>query len=107
METPLPTGDILRLFSIPPQMLSSFKCIIWLALAAIAEIPPVVCAFLAVGRYSAHPFADLPSLEFEWCVGVSSIQTPVHGPWLIVLPVTSQMFGMKYGSTLLFVLVGG
>ena|SRR5260221_4907464 len=71
MEIPLPTGDILSLFSIPPRMLSSFKCIIWLALAATAELPPVVRAFLAFGRYVAHRFAGLPSPEFEWCVGVS------------------------------------
>ena len=73
METPLPTGDIQSLFSIPLRMLSSFKCLIWLALAATAEIPLVVGAFLAVGRYAAHRFAGLPSPEFEWCVVLSFI----------------------------------
>lgn len=86
-------------------MLSFFKCIIWLALAATAEIPPVVCAFLAIGRYLAHPFKGFPSLGFEWWVPF--IQMLVHGRRLIPLLAIRQMFGMKYGLSLLSLFVGG
>jgi len=36
----------LKTFYVLYRTLSSFQCIIWLALALFAEIPPVVCHFL-------------------------------------------------------------
>jgi hypothetical protein len=49
MDIALPTGDKQDNFSISRPMLSSFQCVIWLALALIAEIPVVVCPFPLLG----------------------------------------------------------
>ena len=46
MASPLPTGDALP--SLFRLLLMSFKCIIWIALAAIAEVPVVVRIFLSL-----------------------------------------------------------
>lgn len=68
VEIPLPTGDVQNIFFIFELrwVLSFFQCIIWLAVALIAEIPPVVCPF-PVRCYSAYRFAGLPESRFEWC----------------------------------------
>ena len=49
MEIALPTGDNQDNFSVSRSILSSFQCIIWIALALIAEIPVVVCFFSPLG----------------------------------------------------------
>jgi hypothetical protein len=49
MEIAVPTGDTQDNFSMARPILSSFQCIIWIALALIAEIPVVVCPFLPLG----------------------------------------------------------
>jgi len=47
MEVALPAGDTQNVFPILRLMLSSFQCIIWLALASFSEIPVVVRLFLS------------------------------------------------------------
>jgi len=49
MEIALPAGDTQGNFSMSRPILSSFQCIIWIALALIAEIPVVVCPFPLLG----------------------------------------------------------
>ena len=49
MEIALPTGDTQENFSMSCLILRSFQCVIWIALALIAEIPVVVCPFLPLG----------------------------------------------------------
>jgi len=49
METALPTGDTQDNFSMSRLILRSFQCVIWIALALIAEIPVVVCPFPPLG----------------------------------------------------------
>ena len=44
MVPPLPTGDAQPFFF--NRLLTSFKCIIWIALACMAEVPVVVGVFL-------------------------------------------------------------
>ena len=47
MEVALPAGNTQNVFPILRLMLSSFQCIIWLALASFSEIPVVVRLFLS------------------------------------------------------------
>jgi hypothetical protein len=49
MEIAVPTGDTQDNFSVSRLILSFSQCIIWIALALIAEIPVVVCPFLPLG----------------------------------------------------------
>ncbi|KAI0248158.1 hypothetical protein BJV78DRAFT_1239554 [Lactifluus subvellereus] len=42
------------------------QCIIWIALASIAEVPAVVGVFLSLD--------SLPNSQFEWCVWNSYMQ---------------------------------
>jgi hypothetical protein len=72
MASSLSTGGTLPLFLC--RMLISAKCIIWIVLAATAEVPVVVSRFyFLIIRYSRQ-FAGLLSSKPQWCVRNTRMQ---------------------------------
>jgi hypothetical protein len=71
MVSSLPTGNALP--SLFHRLLMFFKCIIWIALASIAQVPVVVGVFLSLGNLVLTS-SGLPNTQSEWCVCNSHVE---------------------------------
>ena len=71
LVTALSTGDILSFLL--HRMLTSFKCIMWIALAALAEVPLVVRPFPSLNNtgFLRQHSSGLPKSRYKWCVSES------------------------------------